>query len=312
MTSTQVNAVQPVPPVGNPTLEIKQVDVSSIPDISIINEIDFTKYIYTGYKIVIDTPLVKNNLQALFTINLDGFIPMWSITNGWENVQKNLALVQPLPQTVGFVKVYQEQIMLPVQQLYYSNRFTSGKVNIGLRITSNTSQSGNFFIAQGTSMVRKYYNPATPYRGIEFLNASGEVTDYAPNNFALVDASLNRQFSVKTTRRNPTKVQDMYKKIMETPTVAYTSIPTITRSNVIASQFAEDHLLVGILTSLPNQNIDQISISVFADYSEVSFSAPGLPVVPAQPTVVGHRQLDYNATFVGVANPSKASAFFNW
>jgi len=311
MTSTYPNAVQPVSPVGNPTLALKQNDPSSIPDVSVITEADLHKYVYTGYKVVINTPVTKNSLGPLFTINLDGFIPSYSIFTDWGSAIKNLTPVQPTTDSKSFVKVFQEQIMLPIQHLYYSNRFTMGKVNVGLRISSNTSQSGNFFIAQGTSMVRKYYDNTTKWDGVDFINTSAEVTDFSTNNFALLDASLNRQFSIKPTRRNPTKAQDMLKKIVEVKNCSYGTLAQNLTSNVIASQFAEDHLLVGILGNLPDQNANQITISIFFDYSDVSFAVPVMPIIPAPPSVQGKRQLDFNAT-VDVVNPTKATAVFSW
>lgn len=313
MNQTDNNTVEASEPLSNTTMMLKGLDISSNPDIQIINEMDFKKYVYTGYKVVIKTPLVKDSERALFTINLDGFIPSWNFSSGtWGMVQKNLAAVQPLTLSGDAVRVYQEQLMLPVQHLYYSNRFTSGKVNVGIRVTSNTSQSGNFFIAQGTSMVRRYATVSELYSGVRFANASSRITDYSVNNFALVDASLNRQFSVKTTRRNPTKVQDMMKKIVETSSLNYGSIPDILRANVIASQFAEDHLLIGLLGDLPNQNANEITLSIFFDYSEVNFHVPVLPIIPAFPTDPTKTQLDYNASMAVSTLPTKVNAVFTY
>lgn len=313
MSQNDNNTVEASEPLSNTTMMLKGLDISSNPDIQVINEIDFKKYVYTGYKVVIKTPLVKDSERALFSINLDGFIPNWSLSSStWGMTQKNLAAVQPLNIIGDTVKVYQEQLMLPVQHLYYSNRFTSGNVNVGLRVTSNTSQSGNFFIAQGTSMVRRYSTIAENYTGIRFANASGRITDYSVNNFALVDASLNRQFSVKTTRRNPTKVQDMMKKLVETSGLNYGTIPEILRANVIASQFAEDHLLIGLLGDLPNQNANEITISVFFDYSDVNFHVPVLPIIPAFPTDPTKTQLDYNASMAVSNLPTKVNAVFTY
>lgn len=296
--------IQTGPPILNPTLSLKGIDTLSIPDIQQIGDADFRKYVPTGIKVVIDTPLVKNSRDALFAINLDGFIPTYVLNNNLSiisNTYKNMFPVQANSHTLGFVHISQEQTMIPAQCLYYSHRFMSGSVGVGLRVTSNTAQSGNLIISQATAVMRQPYAASEAYDGLRFNNCGDNVTDFSMNNFVVADVSLNRQVSITTTRRDPLKITDLSKKISEfsawfrTPT----TLNNIYNGNVVLSQFTEDWLMVGLLGNLPNQNADQVTIDIFFDYSRVNFYVPIFPIIPCGPSDFAKQILQYSETFNG-------------
>lgn len=301
----------------NPTLQLKNIDTASIPDLSVISEEDFKRYVYTGISIVIDTPIVKNSRNAIFGINTDGFIPQYNmgntVANGPANVMRNLFPVQPTPQSVTFVHIYQEQMMMPIQALYASNRFISGSVGVGLRFSSNTGQSGNFMVAQATGVVRKYAPFADTYAGIEANNTALNVSDYSFGNFALLDLSLNRQVSLRATKRDVAKRMDIQKKVS---TIYYNHYPNTTLTgfydyNAFATQFQEDWLLFAPLWNVPNQNANQLTITVFFDYSNVNFEVPVFPIIPMGSNQYAQAFLNWSLSFVGTTALPKGTWIFS-
>lgn len=300
--------------ISNPTLQLKGVDTSSIPDISEISEADFKRYVYTGINIVIDTPIVKNSRNAIFGINTDGFIPQYNMgDNGGPNVMRNLFPVQPTPQAVSFVKIYQEQMMIPIQALYASNKAISGSVGVGLRFSSNTGQSGNFMVSQASGVNRTYYSTIENYPGLKADNTPLNTSDYSHGNFALLDLSLNRQVSLRTTRRDATKKTDLQKKISYiyfNRTVRNT-LPQFFKYNCFSTQFQEDWLLFTPLWNVPDQNANQLVITVFFDYSTVNFEVPMFPVIPMGSNQYSNPFLNWSATFIGKPAPGKTLYVFN-
>lgn len=147
-------------PIGitqsSPTLDIKSIEINSIPEIKSVSEEDFRKYVPTGITLTINTPFVKTSRDALFGINIDGFIPQYNMQSYLQTL-KNHFPVQVFPHALPFCSVTQEMCGMPAMVNYLSHRFVSGNVGIGLRITSNTSQPGNMLVSQATGCVREFY-----------------------------------------------------------------------------------------------------------------------------------------------------------
>lgn len=286
--------------LSTPTELLKGVDTLPTPEINILDETDFKRFVYTGISIVIDTPLVKNSRNALFGINIDGFIPNYNYReNAWQQIYKNLFPVQPFLNSHTFVRTFQEQISLPQQFLYASHRFISGNVGIGMRISSNTAQTGNLLITQASSMVRRYYSNSEAWAGLSFQNGSESTSDYAVGNFVLGDISLNRNISITPIRKDPLVKTDLARKlslINVWPTMSTQA--AFNTFNIHANQFAEDWLLVGILSSLPNSAASQITISFFFDYSQVQFYTPLLPIIRFPPGNFGRQILHVSQSFI--------------
>lgn len=301
------------PPIVSPTLALKQPDIPNIPDVQNLSDPDFLKFVDSGIYVVIDTPLVKNSRNSLFAINVDGFIPLWNTSDTVSaRVFKNFFPVQVLPSALSFVKVFQEMIALPQQFLYASHRKIRGSVGVGLRVTSNTGQAGNFSISQGSGLLRQFYRNSENYAGLRFLNTSYNGGDFSPSNFILADVSLNRNVSITTTKRECVQYLDLPQKIRmfglnEQPSNTLADLHNI---NVRASQFLEDWLFFSILGNFPNQNQNQVTIRIFFDFSQVEFETPMLPVVPSVPTSPEKQILAYSTTFNGFQNPNKATWVF--
>lgn len=268
--------------LSSPTMMLKQPDLTSTPEIDEINELDFRRFIYTGISATIDLPLVKNSRNALFGVNIDGFIPPWNSNDvAWGLMLKNYYPVQPFSNSIEICKIRQEMGMIPEQAMYLSHRVIGGNVGIGVRLSSNTGQSGNVIIAQASGVLKYPYTNNTQYTGMQFLNMSSSPIDYTYSSFMLGDVSLNRNISITPIRRDPTIQTDLAKKLyhLRTPTFATQEI-----HNVFNSQYQEDWLLFGILSNMANNNSNQLTFSFFFDYSQVQFYYPLLPTISTAPT----------------------------
>lgn len=280
----------------SPTSFIKKIDTVPTPDIQQVDDSAFKRFVYTGYTVTIDLPLVKNSKNPIFGINIDGFNPGYNLGGAdvtWASIQQNLCPVQVLAGVTG-VAVSKEEISNPIDTMYLSHRFMSGNVGIGLRIASNTAQAGNFLVAQGHGMTRGYYRRSEQYAGLRITNSTAYTTDYAMGNFAAMDISLDRTLSITTSRKDPNKVTDLAKKIFY--------VSNVTGNNaveqVMATQFMEDWILFAPLTTLPNPTPNQLYISVFFDYSNIQFFVPMIPKVSLAPGSVGRQILRWTANFM--------------
>lgn len=289
---------------NNPTLQLKQSDSSQVSS-NVITPLDFQNYVYTGIKIEIKTPLNKTSREAIFAINTDGFIPSYSIVDGassafiWSNINRNLFPVQVFRNALNYVEVKYEPMGLPSMMLYNSHRFISGSIGIGLRITSNTSQSGNFLCSQATGVNRNYYADNELYQGLRFNNSSHSPSDYQVGNFAIVDVSLNRELSLTVGRNDPNKVTDLANKKYRL-TKRLTKATTLNQAraqNSFSSQYLEDWILFTPLSDFPNANANKIIIDVFFDYSRVQFLQPMFPLIPSPPTNPKHQIMSWSKTF---------------
>lgn len=293
-----------------PTEFLKRVDTESIPEINILNESDWRRFVYTGISVRIDTPLVKNTRNALFAINIDGFIPPYVLSETFfSQCYKNLFPVQPFRSTVGFVKILQEQIGLPQMTNYTSHRFVSGNVGVGLRISSNTAQTGNFLISQASGNQRNYYSSNETYNGLRSSNTSEAMSDFAVGNFVVGDISLNRNISITPIRRDPLIRTDLAQKLNTVSTLGViNSLVAQQTRNTMSSQFLEDWLYVGILSDLPNSANSQITISIFFDYSQVIFETPLIPIISLPPLNFGKQILDVSTSLALGASWTKNTA----
>lgn len=294
--------------LSTPTMMLKQPDLTSVPEIDEISEMDFRRFIYTGISATVDLPLVKNSRNALFGVNIDGFIPPWNSQDvTWGLMLKNYYPVQPFSNSIEFCKIRQEMGMIPEQALYLSHRVIAGNVGIGVRLSSNTSQSGNVVIAQASGVLKYPYTNNTQYTGMQFLNTSSSPIDYSYSSFMLGDVSLNRNISITPIRRDPTIQTDLAKKLSD---VRLPTLANPTNFNVFGSQFQEDWLLFGILSSMANNNSNQLTFSFFFDYSQVQFYYPLLPTVSTSPTNFEQQILEVTFTLTSNLTPTHANAKF--
>lgn len=257
------------------TLALKGVQVQQSPEVNFLNEFDFRRFVFSGYSVILDTPLVKNNRAAIFAINVDGLVPPYNLGNNsrWSSLMKNFTPVQNFDTSHAYINILHEFQTLPASMAYFSNRFASGNVGVGLRLTSNTSQSGNFLISQASAVMRNYYAPDEQYTGLRFVNMSDNPTDYAIGAFSLGDASLNRNVSIVPIRRDPTRVTDFNWKINNLMTSAWDDY-TEKFKQLFMSQFLEDWLLITPIGNLPSGTGNQVTFSIFFDYSKITWIVP--------------------------------------
>lgn len=276
------------------TSVIKTSPSTPSPELMSISEQDLRKFVPTGITVKIPTPFFKISTTALFGINVDGFIPPYNINSPSDNpspIWMNLFPVQPTPEGKRLnVDVRQEMSQMPAIANYLSHRAISGNVGIGIRVSSNTAMTGNFYVSQATGVMRDYYinvsgtTNASTYDGLRFLNASHSGIDYAQDSCAIFDVSLNRNLSITPIRRDVTQKTDLAQKFLfitnqnllesETQAEIY---------NIGASQFVEDWLLFTPVSDFSGVSANVLSFTVFFDYSRVNFYTPMLPMIPFPP-----------------------------
>jgi len=248
------------------------------PEVRFINESDFKNFTYTGINVTIPVPLTKITSDALFAINIDGYIPNMTFASAYK-YYKNLFPVQATAASshISNMEIKHEYATLPALFNYLSHRFVAGQVGVALRITSNTAQSGNLMVSQLSGAARYYYYGTEAYTGLRFLNDSTSPIDYAPNGFALIDLSLNRHVSITAARRNNTLKTDMAKKFFE---IERLGIPKSTSNFPFLTQFLEDWLIFAPQTDIPHDVASSINIAIYFDWSTVEFYTPMLPLLP--------------------------------
>lgn len=300
-----------------PTDMLKTPDQISNPTIQ-FTPLDMIRYVPTGIQVTINTPFTKNSRDPIFAVNLNGYIPGWALEDPyWGNLNRNLMPVQIFPTASAFALIKCEQICRPIDHFYSSYRFFQGNVKVGFRVSSNTNQSGNFYITQASGLQRNFYSDTELYTGLRFLSGSFQPSDYAQENFAIWDVSLNRQVSITADSKNPTKVTDLMKLQQELngPIMAKKTIDMFTsefvKYNVLSSQFVEDWLVIGALSDFPNQNSSKITIDILFDYSDVQFRVPVLPLVPTPPSNLQKQILNYSATFNNKVSVKQLDASFS-
>lgn len=283
------------------------------PEIYQINDADLRKFVPTGITVKIPTPFVKISTSALFGVNVDGFIPPYNMTSPDGNptpLFMNLFPVQSTQHGVALgVKIYQEMAQILAMTNYMSHRFQSGNVGIGVRVSSNTAMTGNFYVSQASGVLRDYYvNPegttnAQPYDGLRFLNASESGIDYAQGSCSILDISLNRNLSITPIRRDVNQKTDFARKFMfVSEQNLKETAAQVTLFNVGTSQFVEDWLLFTPLSDFSGIAANTISFTFFFDYSRCNFYTPLLPMIPFPPysdSATRREILEFSRTFNG-------------
>jgi len=285
-------------PTRKPTIVLKRPEVSSCPEIKFLSEEDFKKFVPTGISIQIKTPLQKVASNALFGINIDGFIPPFNIAPGcFGKVMKNLFPVKVVS-GVTSVQVNWQMSGIPEIVNYMSNRVIAGNVGIGARCTSNTSQPGNLLVAQASGMARKFYPAISEDLGLAFVNGSTSALDYSYDSFELVDLSLNRNFSITPVRRDPLVETDLAQKLnfINSYNLPATLAQDVNRLQVFQNQFLEDWILIDILNTLPTTNTNEVYLDMFFDFSRVQFYTGLLPFLPIGPYDAAGRIMDVSKT----------------
>lgn len=267
-------------------------------------------FIPTGITVIIPTNLAKINSEALFGVNVDGFIPPLNNTVNLPVLWKNLfpvQLTQAGSATPGLRVIY-EYVQIPVQFKYLSYRYLSGNVGVGIRISSQTGQVGNFYITQARTASRWYYGATDLYNGLRFCNASINTLDYAPASFAIGDLSLNRNISITTVRTNTNVVQDHAQKLLDLQRFGNGSADFRNYLNFVNQQ-SEDWLLFQPVMNLSGAAASEIFMTFFFDFSTVSFSTPMYPIIPIYPDLYETQILLYTQTFAGQFGKDK---FIDW
>lgn len=286
----------------NTTSAIKKMEIKSDCDIRNISELDMKKFVYTGWTATITTPMVKNSSNAILAVRTDGWIPCLNKPPTIQQLEQiNLPVIQPVYKGPNSnIGILVEQTPLPQMAMMMSNRYMGGSIATGMRITSNTAQSGNLMIVHATGVMRKFNNhlrvPAQPYVGLQMLNSSPNPIDYAPGGFAITDLSINRTCNIVATRRDNMKATDTAQRLLDINTGGVSDPYNL---NLIYTQFVEDYLLIAPLTDLPTSGgvSNTISISIFYDFSRVQFYEPMLPMIPILNLTEVQQILDWMATF---------------
>jgi len=283
-----------------PTTNLKSSDISR-PSVAInIDDHSFKKFVPTGIKVRVNVPVQRVNNRAIFAINIDGFIPQFNLADGFVTpAYRNLFPVQVFENAIDYVSVFQEQLNIPIQTHYICHRLFSGHVNVGIRVTSNTSQTGTFMITQASSCIRNYYRNSTNYRGLKFLNTSEEGTDYAVDSFILGDLSINRNWGITTVGKQNLPKTDLAQKLyyMFQRQTANATTAELIRDQPYLEQFMEDWLFFTPITNIPNQNGGQIDFEIFFDYSNVTFYMPMKPYLALPNLNTDQQILNFSATF---------------
>lgn len=269
-----------------------------------------SNFIPTGITVIIPTNLAKINSEALFGVNVDGFIPPLNNTVNLPTLWKNLfpiQLTQAGSATPGLRVIY-EYVQIPIQFKYLSYRYISGNVGVGIRISSQTGQVGNFYITQARAASRWFYAPNDLYNGVRFCNASVNTLDYAPASFAIGDLSLNRNISITTVRTNPNVIQDHALKLVDLHRYGNGSADYKNYLNFVNQQ-SEDWLLFQPVMNLSGGAASEIFMTFFFDFSTVTFSTPMYPIIPIYPENYDQQILLFTQTFAGQFGKEK---YLDW
>lgn len=299
------NKTDPNPPVVSN-------DILS-PVIQEISQQEISGLYYTGITVNIKLPLQINSGTPLFAINTDGFIPIFNLpeTPIWAAQYANLMPVQSFEQTHDFIEIEHQPIPNLIQQRYLSNRFVDGAVGVVLRIVSNVGQTGHFSISRGTGIMRQYYHPTEKYDGLKFLNYPMNTFNSTGTGMVAFDISTNRNLRITTVNNDPSNRLDMAQKFFRV-----TNLPDTTdkwEQVVLANQFQEDWFIIGALTSVSNTNGDAFKISVYFDYSRVTFALPMFQIIPTVPINHEFQIFKFSNAFNGkVINSVTRTEYADW
>lgn len=264
------------------------------PIMSEITEMDFHRFVDSGITVTIKTPFIKTDDTALFTLNLDGYLPTHQLgdltsnntSNYYGAMLANSFPVQPFFASRNLVQITYRWPSLPVAMKMNSYRIMAGSVNVGIRVISNVGQTGCFKITQGKGIQRQYYSGDEKWSGIKMQNSGASGDDYMPGGFLVFDVSTNRNVSITTMRNEPTRVTDLMWKMKsvtelpEIPAIGSKNYNAVMGTrNAVTSQFLEDHLFFTPMSDFPATTATQFSMCFFFDYSKVTFAMPFLPML---------------------------------
>lgn len=238
------------------------------------------KFVPTGITVKLNLPLVATADWFLFAINLDGFIPYHSRTEtvnplAHQRWMQNFFPVQStLTNIVGeppLMEILYRHGAQPSLIPYWSSRCISGNIGIGIRMSSNTTQTGNLFFTHKAALIRSYEKTALGkrYHGLEFINDTKNLSTTYSKSFTIVDVSLQRHISIKANSTKVTPFIDLPKKLW-----MITQLDS--KLDIEQEVFREDWIMVGISSDLPATETNQINLEILFDYSEVTFSMPML------------------------------------
>lgn len=283
------NKIDPNPPVVTN-------DILS-PIVQEISQQEISGLYYTGITVNIKLPLEINSGVPLFAINTDGFIPIFNLplTRTWAAQYANLMPVQSFEQTHEFIEIEHQPIPNLIQQRYFSNRFVDGAVGVVLRIISNVGQTGHFSISRGTGIMRQYYTLGEKYDGLKFLNYPMNTFNSTGTGMVAFDISTNRNLRITTVNNDPSNRTDMAQKFYRVTKISDSLNKW--EQVILANQFQEDWLIVGALTSVSNTNGSAFKISVYFDYSRVTFALPMFQIIPTVPVNHNFQILKFSTAF---------------
>lgn len=281
--------------------------VNVIPKTPIVNS-DFKRIFPTGISLKLNLPIVKTTDDFIFGVNLDGFVPQFNLTENYlgslfkarKNIYRNLFPVQFLKgvynDTTPIGQITQEICTSAIQSMYQSHRYVDGAVNLVVRLSANTSMTGNLLTGRLRVGTRKYVAQDLPYNGLEFGNYRGNLADICQESFAIVDLSLNRTANYTCDRSITTSTTDFAYKL---EAIAQGQSTTV-QSFAFQSQFTEDWLMFGVLANIPASQSNVLTLSFFFDYTNVTFEMPLLfsPSFPYNNSGVPGRILDVTASFI--------------
>lgn len=256
-----------------------------------------TNYVPSGYTITMDLPLLKVSDRALIAINPNGFIPSyidWILSMSLSGsallptqmMTTQMQPVQVVDQGIGsslwtVIRISQHVKTIPVLTKYLSFRKISGSIGIGIRISTNTGQTGNLIFTQAAGVIRDWGNifalptdsPATwTYQGLSAKNTNLNISNYDPKTFMLLDLSLQRHLSIRTPITRNHAFWDLPNLLWR----LHQGLGNAQTLEAFQHQYAEDWILMGIVNDLPASTTNQIQMELYFDYSQMEFEMPML------------------------------------
>lgn len=264
-------------PLNTPTpLEtnsgFSMTDVSNQPEM-------LENMIPSGITLKLNTPIGYQGSKPLFSVNLNGLIlinAMIPLTTGsLSSLYFNTFPVwfEPGFYTSSVGSISYSPVSHPVHSAMLSHRIMRGNVSIGMRITSNTTQSGNIVATRRTAMLRNWKHGAETYNGNEYLNVRPHLEDFTAETFSFTDVSLIRTLLIKSASTNPLPMDLHHFAFLlarNTPTSGVESL----KGEGFRQQYLEDIISFGVLTDLPTADVNSLSFYFLFDYSTVTFEFP--------------------------------------
>jgi len=276
---------------GNPVLISDQLGQFST---------ELKSYENTGYKIILDLPILQTSRDPLFVIDTLGYNPGSCDDNppdfAWSTLMANESLVQPYFTGTNVVKILKHSKQNLSQLMYDTHRYVLGTPRYALKISSSTNVTGNLFITEVSGVYKQYYDQGQRYLGLVSQNMALNNYDHDKNSFITVDLSLNRVIKINPMDRKMTRSFDM--ALLKQTLMAQEDLTQ--NGHAFAQYFPRDLIVVGPLTNLavPGEGTGQVTLELFADYTTVQFHEPLLPLFSPTYTNSKHEVLKFSDTFV--------------